>query len=77
MKNATSQKTAFFIFTAVKTSNPKTKKKTPLPESWSQLYRPSDRRSSAKLVPTFADRGSHMVSVTDTYGRKTSNPTDN
>jgi hypothetical protein len=26
-------------------------------------------RLSAKLVPTFADRGCHMVSVTDPYGR--------
>jgi hypothetical protein len=24
---------------------------------------------SAKLVPTFADRGFHVVSVTDPYGR--------
>jgi hypothetical protein len=24
---------------------------------------------SAKLVPTFADKGCHMVSVTDLYGR--------
>jgi hypothetical protein len=29
---------------------------------------PSDRRLSAKLVPTFADRGCHVVSVTDPYG---------
>jgi hypothetical protein len=32
-------------------------KQTPWPESSSELYRPSDRRLSAKLVPTFADRG--------------------
>jgi hypothetical protein len=32
-------------------------KKTPWPESAIELYRPSDRRLSAKLVPTFADRG--------------------
>jgi hypothetical protein len=31
--------------------------KTPWPESRSELYRPSYRRVSAKLVPTFADRG--------------------
>jgi hypothetical protein len=31
-------------------------KKTPWPESASELYHPSDRRLSAKLVPTFADR---------------------
>jgi hypothetical protein len=30
---------------------------TPWPESASELYRPSDRRLSARLVPTFADRG--------------------
>jgi hypothetical protein len=36
--------------------------------SASKLYRPSDRRLSAKLVPIFADRGSHVVSVTDSYG---------
>jgi hypothetical protein len=34
-----------------------------------ELYRPSDRRLSAKLVPTFADRGCHVVSATDPYGR--------
>jgi hypothetical protein len=45
------------------------KKHTPWPESASELYRPSDHRLSAKLVPTFADRGYHMVSVTNLYGR--------
>jgi CBS-domain-containing membrane protein len=29
----------------------------------------SDRHFSAKLVPTFADRGCHMVSVMNPYGR--------
>jgi hypothetical protein len=43
--------------------------KAPWPESASELYRPSDRRLSAKLVPTFADRRWHVVSVTDPYGR--------
>jgi CBS-domain-containing membrane protein len=38
-------------------------------ESASKLYRPSDLHLSAKLVPTFANRGCHMVSVTDSYGR--------
>jgi hypothetical protein len=33
------------------------------------IYRPSDRRLSAMLVPIFADRGCHVVSVTDPYGR--------
>jgi hypothetical protein len=32
------------------------------------IYRPSDRRLSAKLVPTFAYRGCHVVSVIDLYG---------
>jgi hypothetical protein len=40
----------------------------PWPESTSELYRPSDRRLSTKLVPTFADRGCHVVGVTDPYG---------
>jgi hypothetical protein len=35
----------------------------------SELYRQSDRHLSAKLVPTFADRGCHVVSMTDSYGR--------
>jgi hypothetical protein len=39
------------------------------PESTRELYRPSDRRMSAKLVPTSADRGRHVVSVTDPFGR--------
>jgi hypothetical protein len=36
------------------------------PESPSELYRPSDQRLSAKLVPTFADRGCHVISVMHT-----------
>jgi hypothetical protein len=31
--------------------------------------RPSDRRLSAEIVPTFADRGCHVVTVKDPYGR--------
>jgi hypothetical protein len=42
---------------------------TPWPESACELYKPSDRRLSAKLVPTFVDKGCHVVSVTDPYGR--------
>jgi uncharacterized SAM-binding protein YcdF (DUF218 family) len=42
---------------------------TPWLLSASELYRPRDRRLSAKLVPTFATRGWHVVSVTDPYGR--------
>jgi hypothetical protein len=45
------------------------KKKTPWSESASELYRPSDRRLLAQSLPTFADRGCHVVSVTDPYGR--------
>jgi hypothetical protein len=44
-------------------------KKNPWPESASELYLPSDRRLSVKLVPTFEDRVCHLVSVTDPYGR--------
>jgi hypothetical protein len=44
------------------------KNQTPWPESAIELYRPSDRRLSAKLVPTFSDRGCRMVSVMDPYG---------
>jgi hypothetical protein len=39
------------------------------PESASELYRLSDLRVSAKLLPTFADRRFLVVSVTDPYGR--------
>jgi hypothetical protein len=39
------------------------------PESASELYRLSHRYLSPKLVPTFADRRSNVVSVTDPYGR--------
>jgi hypothetical protein len=35
----------------------------------SELYRPSDRRLLAKLVPTFADRGCRVISATDSHGR--------
>jgi hypothetical protein len=42
---------------------------SPWPESASELYPSSDSRLSAKLVPTFADRGYHVVSVTDPSGR--------
>jgi hypothetical protein len=38
-----------------------TLKLTPLPESANELYGPSDRRFSAKLMPTFSDRGCHVV----------------
>jgi hypothetical protein len=41
----------------------------PWSESASELYRQSDRRFSAKWLPTFADKGCHVVSVTDPYSR--------
>jgi hypothetical protein len=44
-------------------------KKIPRSESASELYRLSDRRLSAKSLPTSADRVCHVVSVTDPYGR--------
>jgi hypothetical protein len=44
-------------------------KQTPWSESASKLYRPSDRRLSAKSLPTFADKGCHVVSVMDPFGR--------
>jgi hypothetical protein len=37
--------------------------------AFSPQVRPSDRRLSAKLVPTFADRGCRVVSATDSHGR--------
>jgi hypothetical protein len=40
----------------------------PWPESASELYQPSDSCLSEKLLPTFEDRGYHMVSVTDPHG---------
>jgi hypothetical protein len=42
---------------------------TPWSESASELYRPSDRRLLAKWLTTFADKGCHVVSVTDPYSR--------
>jgi hypothetical protein len=40
-----------------------------LGKSASELYRPSDRSLSGKLVPTFADRGCNVVSVMDPFDR--------
>jgi hypothetical protein len=37
------------------------KKQTPWSESASELYRPSDRRLSAKWLPTFADKGATRI----------------
>jgi hypothetical protein len=47
-------------------------KQAPWPQSASELYRPSDRRLSPKLVPTFADRGCRVVSAMDPHGRTVS-----
>jgi hypothetical protein len=44
-------------------------KNTPWTESANELYRPSDCRLSAKLVPTFANKGWHVFSVTDPHSR--------
>jgi hypothetical protein len=45
------------IFNNTSNDQWKKKKKTPWPEAAIELYRPSDCRLSAKLVPTSADRG--------------------
>jgi hypothetical protein len=47
----------------------KQRKKTPWPESVSEIYRPSDSPLSAKLKPTFADRGCRVVSTTYPHSR--------
>jgi hypothetical protein len=44
-------------------------KKPPWSESASKLHWLSDRRMSAKWLPTFTDRGCHLDSVTDPHGR--------
>jgi hypothetical protein len=41
----------------------------PWPQCASELFRPSDRLLSAKLVSTFVDGGFNVVSVTDRYAR--------
>jgi hypothetical protein len=43
--------------------------KTLWPEFARELYRQSDRRLSAKLVPNFADRGCHVVIAMGPFGR--------
>jgi CBS-domain-containing membrane protein len=47
----------------------KLKTEAPRPESASELYILSDCHLLAKLMPTFSDRGCHVVSVADPYGR--------
>jgi hypothetical protein len=58
------------IFTSLNV-DPDTKQKTQTLGLYSAsiLYRPSDRRLSAKLVPTLADRGCRVVSATNPHGR--------
>jgi hypothetical protein len=58
-----------FLCKAFDFFQPTKKTKIPWPESVSELYRPSDRRLSAKLLPTFSCRGCHEVSMPDPYGR--------
>jgi hypothetical protein len=43
----------------------KARNRTPWPSSASELYRPSDRRTLTKLVPTIADRDCREVSAAD------------
>jgi hypothetical protein len=43
----------------------KANKRTPCPESASELYRQSESRLSAKLVPNFAEEGCGVVSAAD------------
>jgi CBS-domain-containing membrane protein len=51
------------IFTRSHFSPSNQTKETPWPES------ASDRRLLAELVPTFAERGCHVVGLMDPYGR--------
>jgi hypothetical protein len=46
----------------------RTTKQTPRLQSTSELYRPSDCRLSAKLVPTLADRECRVVSAMNSHG---------
>jgi hypothetical protein len=50
------------------THNKEKQKQIPWPQPASELYRPSDRRLSTKLVPIFVDRGCRVVSASDPYG---------
>jgi hypothetical protein len=61
--------THVYIFFCLWSTNSQLIKKPLRPEPANELYQPINRRLSARLVPTFADRGFHVVSVTDPYGR--------
>jgi hypothetical protein len=50
-------------------SSNRKQKQTPWSESASDLYRPSDLHLSAKLMPTFEDKGCCVVDTTDPYSR--------
>jgi hypothetical protein len=52
---------------SIKTASNHAHKKIPWPEFASELYRPSDPRLSAKLVPTFANIECRVFSATDPY----------
>jgi hypothetical protein len=54
---------------AVVLENDTSKKKTPWPESASELYRTRDCCFLVKLVPSFVGRGCHVGNVMDPYGR--------
>jgi hypothetical protein len=45
------------------------RKITPWPESASEIYRPSDGRLLANLVPNFAFRGCYVARAADPYSR--------
>jgi hypothetical protein len=59
----------WFISHVYIVEHPITNKKTPWPESASELTDRATAVLSSKLVPTFVDRGCHVVSVTDPYDR--------
>jgi hypothetical protein len=58
-----------YFFLAYNRADLKHLKKKKKKETKLNSVRPNYRRLSAKLAPTFADRGCHVVSVTDPYGR--------
>jgi hypothetical protein len=68
---ATHSSDIFFVSASIRESLSshilKKKKTPPWPESVSELYLLSDSSLSAKLMPTFADRGCHVISVTVLY----------
>jgi hypothetical protein len=71
LNNITWQETLYFTcnLKPKQLTNKKKNKQTLWLESASELYRPSGRRLSAKLVPTLADRGCRVVGATNTNGR--------